>query len=452
MKDDSTLITRRDKATSSPRSHTRYLIQAIQLEEAGVNPIVNLAIFTIALFFGAAVAWASVTPITETATAIGEVVPSANIYEVKHLQGGTVSNLYIRNGATVKKDELLLKFSLLASHAELERMLTRQASMQLQQARFQALLENQEPDYTKVKDEYRHLIATQDTIYTAQIHSQNSELSVIDSQIAQRKQELKRQKQQVYSLRKEVKLAEQQASIRRQLVKKGAVSRSDLLATLSKLAEVQNRMGQANGSISVAQSAVAESEQRYKEAKARFAKDIELEAGEVVAELAELDQQIISLRDKVNRLEVRAPVAGIVQDLSVSGPGAVIEPGELLLKIVPIGDELIVEAKVRPEDIGHVHVGLKAEVKVTSYDSARFGSIDGVLRQISPSTYLDDEHKPYYRAEIGLSQPFLGDDPTKLQILPGMQIQANIRTGEKTIMEYLMKPVTRGFNESFRER
>lgn len=460
MKDDSTLITHSPARGSAPRSHTRYLVQAIQLEEEGGGSVVKLAIFAIALFFGAAISWASFTPVSEVTSAPGEVVPSASIYEVKHLRGGTIEAMAVRNGASVEKDQILMSLAPRIDTAELERLLTRRTSLRLQLERLQAILEHRRPDFTRIlaMDERlatqrrTRLASRQHTIWLAQTDSLASELAIVDSQINQREQELKRQKEQVDSIRKEVRLANQQADIRRNLVEEGVVSRADLLSTLSRLAEVQSKLGQATASISVSEGALAEARQRRVETTARFNKENALQAGDIIEQLAELDKQVVSLQETVNRLDIKAPISGIVQDLAASGPGGVIEPGQVIMKIVPTGSELIVEAKIRPQDIGHVHLGQSARIKVTSFDSSRFGEIQGTLGQLSASTYLDYDQAPYYRAEIKLAKSWLGDDPKRMRVLPGMQIQADIQTGSKTIMEYLLKPVTRGFNESFRER
>lgn len=163
-------------------------------------------------------------------------------------------------------------------------------------------------------------------------------------------------------------------------------------------------------------------------------------------------QSLVRLQDRVQRLQITAPVGGIVQGLTVTSINAVVEPGQVILRVVPVDDELIVESRISPRDIGHVHPGQQADVRFDSYDYARFGSISGTVRRISPSTYLDEHRNPYYRAEIRLSKYYLADQPAALRIIPGMTVQADIRTGSKSILDYLVKPISRGFATAFRER
>ena len=170
------------------------------------------------------------------------------------------------------------------------------------------------------------------------------------------------------------------------------------------------------------------------------------------SELAQVEQALANLTDRVERLDVRSPVRGIVTSLRTLTISSVIQPGEVLMEIVPIGDELVVEAKVSPNDIGHVEPGQSADVRVSSYDFSRFGAVSGTVRQISATTFVDEQLMPYYRAVIALDQDFVGDVDGVNPIIPGMTVQADIKTGSKSILDYLLRPVYRGLNSSFRER
>jgi len=154
----------------------------------------------------------------------------------------------------------------------------------------------------------------------------------------------------------------------------------------------------------------------------------------------------------VVRLDVRAPVTGIVQGLTINTVNAVVKPGQPIMQIVPVDDELVAETRVSPKDIGYVSVGQNVDVKVDSFVATSFGGIEGRVLSLSPSTYLDERKQPYYLARIRLARAFVGDDPTRFNIIPGMTIQADIKTGSKTLLDYLIRPISRGFNRAFRER
>ena len=179
---------------------------------------------------------------------------------------------------------------------------------------------------------------------------------------------------------------------------------------------------------------------------------MEREAAAAENELAKVDSALVKAKDKVDRLNVYSPVKGIVQGLSVTAINAVVRPGEVIMQIVPVEDEVIIESRLMPDEVGYVRLGQVADIRVDSYDSSRFGTLKGSVRQISPSTYLDEKANPYYKVKVGLDKSWLGELEGQMAVIPGMTVQVDIITGSKTIMQYLLKPVTRGFQSAFTQR
>lgn len=435
-----------------PRARAHYLNQAIQLEESPPVNIINISIMFSAGLLLALVIWAHLTQIKEVTTTLGEVIPADLIYNVQHLEGGIVSEIRVRNGDQVTKGDSLLHFAPPAAMSELELMSVRYASLLLQRERLLALIENRKPDFSNTGKNYSKLAKQQKIIYQAQLNSQEQKIAVIDRQIEQKKSEKQRSLNQSEIMKKEIALLKEQVDIRQGLNKSGVVARDELLNTQILLTENLREYRQYKDNYSVAKTALAEARQRRTDIEYQFIKDIQLEAGIIISELAEVEQTLIRLDDRANRLNVVAPVSGIVQALSINSINAVVEPGKIILRIVPIDDELIIESRIMPADIGHVHIGQSVDVKVDSYNSSRFGSIDGKVTQISATTYLDEKNNPYYRAEIMLDQAWVGDNPETMKIIPGMTVQANIETGAKSILAYLLRPISRGFDNAFSER
>ncbi|MGB0732841.1 MAG: HlyD family type I secretion periplasmic adaptor subunit, partial [Pontibacterium sp.] len=427
-----------------PRARAKYLAQAIELEEPKPSFLAPALIFATLLIMVALITWSGFTRVNEVAVAQGEVVPAGLIRDIQHLDGGIISRVHVRNGDPVVAGQLLLSFDPATSDSELLQMLSRRASLLLQGQRLNALIEGRVPKFSLQNGGYQDLIERQRTIYVAQVNSHRSERAVIDSQMQQRRQELTQRKNQVTSLQKELAIHKEQVAIREESVVKGSVSKSELLSAKSREAETANQLKQAQDGVVVAREAYRESVQRKKDLIARFERDLELEAGQVGSELAEVESTLIRLQARDDRQEVRAPIDGIVQGLMASNDNAVVSPGQVIMQIVPTGEEMIVEAKILPQDIGHVSNGQSAKLKFVSYDFSRFGTLTGEVVQISPSTYLDEEGQPYYRAEIALQKAYLGKQPGDLSVLPGMTLTADIQTGDKTLLEYLLRPVTRG--------
>jgi HlyD family type I secretion membrane fusion protein len=435
-----------------PRARAHYLNQAIQLEETTPTKIINIAIIFSGVLFIALVLWAHLTQIKEVAATRGEVIPADLIHNVQHLEGGIISEILIRNGDLVRQGETLLRFSPPATMSELEQMHVRYASLLLQQERLQALIENREPDFSDTEKDYPKLANHQKTIHHAQLKSQLQKVAVIDQQIEQKKSEKQRSLNQTDIMKNEIVLLEEQVTIRERLNKTGVVARDELLTTQIQLSENQREYRQFKDNYNVAITTLSEVRHRRKDVELQFIKDIQIESGQVTNELAEVEQTLIRLTDRANRLNVVAPISGIVQALSINSINAVAEPGKIILRIVPMDDELIIEARILPKDIGHVHIGQSTDVKIDSYDSSRFGSINGKVKHISATTYLDEKNNPYYRAEITLDKSWVGDNPEIMKIIPGMTVAANIETGAKSILAYLLRPVSRGLDNAFTER
>lgn len=449
---ENTIVFAANTTAGLPRARAHYLNQAIQLEETPPVNIINIAIFFSGFLLVALVFWAHFTQIKEVATTRGEVIPADLIHNVQHLEGGIVSEILVRNGDYVEAGDTLLRFAPPATMSELEQMSVRHASLLLEQERLQALIDNRAPAFGQTAIDYPGLAAQQKIIYQAQLNSQREKVAVIEQQIEQKKSEKQRSLNQYTIMKDEIDLLKEQVDIREGLNKTGVVARDELLKTQIQLTENLREYRQYKDNYNVAETTLDEARQRRKDAEFQFIKEVQIEAGQITNELAEVEQSLIRLQDRAKRLNVLAPVSGIVQALSINSINAVAESGKIILRIVPMDDELIVESRIMPNDVGHVHVGQSADVKIDSYDSSRFGSIDGVVKQISATTYLDEKNNPYYRAEITLDQTWVGNNPELMKIIPGMTVQANIETGAKSILAYLLRPISRGFDNAFSER
>lgn len=451
MKENNIVFTANNTA-GLPRARAHYLNQAILLEENPPISIINISIFFSGILLIALILWAHFTKINEVAVTLGEVIPADLIHNVQHLEGGIVSEILVRNGDHINAGDTLLRFAPSATMSELQMMSVRHASLLLQKERLLALIENRQPDFAETGIAYPKLSLQQKIIYQAQHNSQSQKIAVIDQQIKRKKSEQQRSLNQSTIMEKEVELLEEQVDIRRSLNKTGVVARDELLTTQIQLSENLREYREFKDNYNVAITTLGEARQLRKDSEFQFIKDIQLEAGNIISELAEVEQTLIRLNDRAERLNVVAPVSGIIQALAINSINAVAEPGKIILRVVPIDDELIVEARIQPDDVGHVHIGQSADVKIDSYDSSRFGSIEGKVKQISATTYLDEKNNPYYRAEITLNQTWVGDNPEIMKIIPGMTVQANIQTGVKSILNYLLRPISRGFDNAFSER
>ena len=163
-------------------------------------------------------------------------------------------------------------------------------------------------------------------------------------------------------------------------------------------------------------------------------------------------QTIARLRDRVNRHNIKSPVRGVVKGLAVNTIGGVVPSGGVIAEIVPLEEDLIVEARLSPADIGHLDIGQLAAIKVQTFDFARFGSIQGTLENISATTFKDQDGSVYYKGIIKLNQSHVGSDPNSNLILPGMTVDVDVTTGDRTLLRYLLRPVYESLDRAFGER
>ncbi len=435
-----------------PRARARFLAQAIELEEEGVPGIVQASIYFIGMLFLSFIVWMALTQVNEVTVSRGEVIPAGYIHDIQHLEGGIVKDIWVRDGDQVNKGDLLISFSPPASTSEYEQLDTRRAALELELEQLLAAKNSREPDFGRLLTSHPDLTMKFMAGYKAGQASLESELNVSQARIKQRGSELRREINQVNALKKEVQLLQKQVDMRRELAVRSVVSKTDLLANESRLAEAESRLNSTKDNVVVARMALEEAKRRHQEIKASYLKSIENKISETAGRLAEVNKSLIKAKDQVNRLNLYAPVSGIVQGIAITTINAVVKPGATILKIVPVKGDLIVEARVSPEEIGYIHPEQPAEITIDSYDSAKFGAVKGKVLQISPSTYLDEKMNPYFRAKISMQQSFLGLNPQQFKIIPGMTVRVNIITGSKSILDYLLKPISRGFNNAFKER
>ncbi|NND66100.1 MAG: HlyD family type I secretion periplasmic adaptor subunit [Halioglobus sp.] len=435
-----------------PRARARFLAQAIQLEEEGISETVKYSVYSIMGLLVLILAWMTFTEVSEVTTTRGKVVPVGYIHNIQHLEGGIVNNIHVRDGDRVVAGDLLVSFSPPATESDFDQLIIRKVFVDLDLARLSALRDGTEFRLPESLRDYPMLAAKELEATNIQRSSYHSELDVIDARIEQRSREVDRQLNQVLVLQEEVSLLQQQVDIRTELAKKNAISQTDLLSVQSQHAALVTDLREAQDNVEVARVTLDEERMRRSEAMARQRKEIEDEAARAQAQLAEVDTALVKAKDKLDRLQVYAPVSGIIQGLEVTTINSVVRPGDVIMQVVPVDDEMIVESRLMPDEVGYITPGQVADVKVDSYDATRFGTIKGTVTQISPSTYLDEEANPYYKVKVSLEKTFMGQSVGEMDVIPGMTVQADIITGSKSIMEYLMKPVTRGFSSAFQQR
>jgi len=438
---------------ASPRNRrlVKFLSQPLILEEAGPpRALLQLTIIA-SLMVGGFIAWAAVTDIRETALAQGQVMPAGSVHVVQHLEGGIIAEIHVDEGQVVEVGEPLFRLEEAAALAELDQLRVREAALSLQAERLRAFVLGHEPDFSR-SPSYDNMVSDQRVILEMQMNARDSQRAVLLSRVEQRKTEIVSLAEQRKSLEAQIAIIREQLEIRRGLLEKGLMSRIQFLETEHALSQALGDLSTLDGDAARAKEALAEAQNSLMEMEASLGNEALGEMGDVSAELAQVREQLVKLEDRVDRLVIAAPSRGIVKGLITHTIGAVIAPGDVLLEIVPFEDEMVAEVQIHPRDVGHLRVGQEAQVKVTTYDASKHGMVTGTLRRISASTFQDQDGQPFFKATITLDTNFVGHDPAQNPVLPGMQVDANIRTGSKSLLRYLLKPVYRSLDVAFRER
>ena len=435
----------------SDQRQSRYLAYSVVLEEAGSPRLMRLAMLTVTLVVGAFLIWSWFTPVREVSSSFGQVITSDNIHIVQHLEGGIVQSIAVEDGKPVKKGDVLMTLEPTGRRAELDQMRSRRDSLLVQMERIRAFVDNREPDFTDIKS-VAQVKADQLAILQQSRLALDSQRAVLAAQVSQQEQDIQLLDQQETEALRDITLLEEELELQQGLLEKGLISRVRVITTQRDVNSAKSRLTQARGDRNRSREALTEIKQRLVELDDRARSDALNQMGILGTELAQVQESMRKLEDRVQRLELRSPATGMVNGLIVTTIGGVVAPGAPIMEIVPDGDALFVEAKITTRDIGHLVVGQSVLVKVVTYDFARYGGVPGILESISPTTFLENGGEPYYKGRVALSQTFVGRDPRANHLAPGMTVQADITTGEKTIFQYLMKPIYTTLNESFRER
>jgi adhesin transport system membrane fusion protein len=271
-------------------------------------------------------------------------------------------------------------------------------------------------------------------------------------QVKQRQLEIQELAARQKAVGRNYKLATERLKMSSSLLTEGLTAKMDHLELEAEVESLDGEMQSLKPSIPKAQAAVEEAKQRLREGQIRFRREAREELGKNAQEIARIREVLKRATEQGSRAEIKSPVSGVVKNLRFNTIGGVIKPGEPVLEIVPTGENLVIQSRLSPTDRGYVTEGQKALVKISTYDYARYGGLDGIVIQVAPDTSLDENGQPYFRVVVQTDKNYLGSEEGSLPIIPGMQATVQIHTGQKSVMDYLIRPVLKLRDEAFRER
>ncbi len=443
-----------DSDVSLGRRQRRLLSETVQIEDELIPVYARPILYMVGIMMVSFVLWAAITELAEVTSAPGEIIPAGQIKLVQHVNGGTISEVRVQERMAVKEGDLLLKLDDGRDLSDLRQIQARLASLKLRAERQQAFVSKVEPDFSEFAVDYPVLVDVQRQQLANQISVRDSTLEVLRRQISQRKSRLAQLRESLVSAVEHTRLTSEMLTMRQKMAEKRLVTRITLLETQRAAVTAQGEEERIRKEIDLINQELAEAKSRFFETRNQLLQGPLDQLDLLKAEIAETEEELKKISSRLGDLWVKSPADGLVFNLEVTNKGQVVQPGSVLMQIVPADVALDAEVRIPPEDIGYVQVGQEVNVKVTSYDFSRYGFAKGKLERVSAFSALDEQNKPYFKGWVKLEKTYMGaDDDTKLYpLLPGMTVTAEILTGYKTLLVYLSDPVTKAFAQGFRER
>nr|WP_298141008.1 HlyD family type I secretion periplasmic adaptor subunit [uncultured Pseudomonas sp.] len=400
-----------------------------------------------------ALVWAKFAVLEEVTTGEGKAIPSSKIQVIQNLEGGIVSEIFVREGQVVEKNDVLMRL-------DDTRFLSNQGETEADRlsliARIERLSAEAEGRPLVIPEEISRvapqLAEDELALYQSRQQRLQSEQRTLGEQLQQKTQELAEFRAKAQQYRSSLGLLQQELNMSQPLVATGAISQVEILRLQRSAVEVRGSLNATNLAIPRAESAISEIKSKIEESELAFRSDAFRELNELRTELKKITATSSAIQDRVSRTTVVSPVKGIVKQLKINTIGGVVQPGSDMLEIVPLEDNLLIEAKVRPQDVAFLHPGQKAMVKFSAYDFTIYGGLKANLELISADTITDQEGKSFYLIQLRTDKSHLGSDTHPLLIIPGMIATVDIITGEKSVLDYLLKPVLKARAEALRER
>jgi adhesin transport system membrane fusion protein len=384
---------------------------------------------TLALLFFALV-WAAFASLDEVKRGAGRVVPSRQMQVVQTLEGGIVQEILVNEGAIVEKDQVIIRIDDTSFASQLGEVKERRGAMTARVLRLEAEAHGDKTITfpAELTREMPRAVEAEKSVFEARARKLDQDIDVL--------------MQQETRLDESLKLLSREIELTKPLYEQKIVPEIEKLRLERQANEIRGQL--------------AETKSRISNVVASFRSQADEDLAKSRGDLAVLDENIRAASDKVRRTELRSPVHGIVNKLNVTTVGAVMQPGANVMDIVPLDDTLLVEGRIRPQDIAFIRPQQEAVVKITAYDSSVYGSLKGKVERISADAIVEESKgekaESYYRVMVRTDKNHLGSDKNPLPIIPGMVATVEVITGAKTVLDYIMRPARLLHDEALRER
>ncbi len=407
------------------------------------------------VFLFVALIWASFATLDVVTVGQGKVIPSSNMQVIQNLEGGIVKDIRVKIGDVVEKDQVLMIIDDTRFVSSLKENETQMAALRAKILRLTAETNGADLKFPhEMEENFPQYVASENNLYESRKKELQVKLNILKDDAEQRKQELMGARQKKDQLQRSLDLVQKELNLTKPLVSQGAVSEVEVLRLERTVNDLAGELEQTDLSIPKLEANLAGAQKKIDELLISFKTEALSDMNAAKAEYNKLNETNLAAADRVRRTIVRSPVQGTINQVKVTTIGGIVQPGQDLINIVPLNDTLLIEANIRPADIGFLRPGLPAMVKISAYDFSIYGGLKAIVEHISADTITDEKGNPFYQIRVRTTERsyLIGKHGERLQIIPGMSATVDILTGQKTVLEYLLKPIIKAKKNAMRER
>lgn len=399
----------------------------------------DIILYTSLLFWVIMFLWSYFATLEEVTRGQGRVIASSKIQVIQNLEGGIVKEILVQTGDQVVQSQLLIKLDETRFKSDLASMQQNKSALEANINTLTAESQESTPAFDEdFTNRYPNLVARELELHQSRMVTQKESIEVLE-------QRLERLQAQSNAAVENFELIQQEQDIVAPLVEKGVESQMELIRLKQRLNEAQSNIFQIDAEIEATNA-------QLKAEQSSFIEQAREKLQVAKTEYNALIETIPTLEDRLERTMVRASMNAVVNRLLVNTIGGVVQPGNPMVELVPIDDELVVEVEISPKDVAYVIPGQRASIKLTAFDFAKFGALDGMVTKISADSISKEDGSIWYLCQVSVPVDTMTTLGKTIQIQTGMVAQVDIVSGEKTVLEYLLQPVTKVANEAFRER
>ena len=403
--------------------------------------------FTIIALVGLALVWANWAELDNVTRGEGRIVSSVQNQMVQASEGGVILRRYVSENTVVAEGEVLFEIDPVDASSEFNRLAQRLAGLDIKELRLRSEINGSEFSVPSELNARSPMVAlTEQSLFAARRAELAGQLAVLEQRLQQRQQDLRAAENSLGTAERTAGLLEEEIAVVAPLVR-------DNIAPATRLLELQRQREQALGErdrssvgIEQARSSMVELETEIDNARANYRLRAMDEINTVVAEQSELAESLPRLEERVSRTVIRAPMEGIVSRLNFRTPGGFVNTGDVMLELVPTGEALIIEAKIMPQDISRIRVEDDVRIRLSAYDSVKYGSVDGRVLRISPDAVVDERNQgaSHYLVDVAIEgELILEKTGVAVTFIPGMTATVDVLSGKRTVLEYIWQPIAK---------